>query len=166
MDSVWIDWASCMMNYMGAATELHDAGIWEQEVLDQSKSMLPVQGGGASKNKTSQVTNLGSSDSFKRRTLEPGHCTGYETHIANNIRRKRYFGEISTGHAICTVSSDSERNVDIQCKDASQDLKKLILAKKDSKASPNLVPVRSLLLILYHSIKKQHACTSCGSSFR
>ena len=73
--------------------------------------MLPVQGGRAS----------------------------YETHIANNIRRKRYFGEISTGHAICTVSSDSERNVDIQCKDASQDLKKLILAKKDSKTSPILI---------------------------
>ncbi|XVE97197.1 hypothetical protein REPUB_Repub03eG0000500 [Reevesia pubescens] len=122
-------------------TVLNDAGIWEQELL---KSMLLVPKEGASKNKTSQVTKLVSSDSLNSRTFEPVSSTSYETHIANNIRQKRYFGAISAGHAICTVSSDSERNVDIQCKGTSQDLKKLNLVKMDSETSAYPVSICSL----------------------
>lgn len=75
--------------------------------------------------------------------------------------KNKYFGEISTGHAICAVSSDTERNIDIECKAPLQDLKKLNLGTKDQKLLQILFRSVLCLLILCHEIKKQHACTSC-----
>ncbi|XP_061959721.1 polyadenylate-binding protein 2-like isoform X2 [Populus nigra] len=69
------------------------------------------------------------------RKLERPTRTMHEAHAANNIRRKRHFGEICTDQDALAGCSRKE----LQCLDFSQFSKRSNMIKEDSKATPNLI---------------------------
>ncbi|KAI5336395.1 hypothetical protein L3X38_015662 [Prunus dulcis] len=71
--------------------------------------------------------------------VEHGGSAVGGSHIANNIGRKRLFGELSADAGTSSVSLVHERNMYPQCKIISQDFKKSNLTKNGLKTTQSLV---------------------------
>lgn len=83
---------------------------------------------------TGGVTGRGNIQPESRKLERPTR-TMHEAHAANNIRRKRHFGEICTDQDALAGCSRKE----LQCLDFSQFSKRSNMIKEDSKATPNLI---------------------------
>ncbi|GKV37754.1 hypothetical protein SLEP1_g45744 [Rubroshorea leprosula] len=124
-------------------TKLQDACVWKQEVLAPHTPIFPLWNGEVGLITPRQVSSLGNgsggSNTIKSRMPNPGASAICQQLTGSNIRGKRHFEEISTCPAMDLVSSASEKNVNSQCKEASQDLKKPNLITKNLITSPNLI---------------------------
>ncbi|GLT85097.1 hypothetical protein SLE2022_032990 [Rubroshorea leprosula] len=124
-------------------TKLQDACVWKQEVLAPHTPIFPLWNGEVGLITPRQVSSLGNgsggSNTIKSRMPNPGASAICQQLTGSNIRGKRRFEEISTCPAMDLVSSASEKNVNSQCKEASQDLKKPNLITKNLITSPNLI---------------------------
>lgn len=131
-------------------TKLRDAHgcNWKQDVLAPQTPIFPLWNGEAGLITPWQVSSLGNgsagSNSIKSRMPKPGANTISQQLTGSSIREKRRFEEISACPAMDLVSSASEKNVNLQCKETSQDLKKPNLITKNPITSPNLISVSSL----------------------
>lgn len=85
---------------------------------------------------TGEVTSLGNIQPASWKLERPTR-TMHEAQAANNIRRKRHFGEICTDQDALVGCSKKE----LQCLDFSQNSKRSNMIKEDSKASTNLILV-------------------------
>ncbi|KAJ6417633.1 hypothetical protein OIU84_001089 [Salix udensis] len=94
---------------------------------------------------TGEVTSLGNIQPASWKLERPTR-TMHEAQAANNIRRKRHFGEICTDQDALVGCSRKE----LHCLDFSQNSKRSNMIKEDSKASPNLI---LWLVPIYHLIK-------------
>ncbi|KAJ6374954.1 hypothetical protein OIU77_000014 [Salix suchowensis] len=106
----------------------------KQELLNQHKAVLPVLNSGLRGSTTGEVTSLGNIQPASWKLERPTR-TMHEAQAANNIRRKRHFGEICTDKDALVGCSKKE----LQCLDFSQNSKRSNMIKEDSKASPNLI---------------------------
>ncbi|PON73695.1 Splicing factor-like protein [Parasponia andersonii] len=75
----------------------------------------------------------------KSENPKDGVCGACEPHAANNIGRKRLFGETSSGPGSDSVPSRDKRKMEPQINAISHELQKSDLATKDSETSLNLV---------------------------
>lgn len=108
--------------------------IQKQELLNQHKAVLPVLNSELRGSMTGGVTGRGNIQPESRK-LERSTRTMHEAHAANNIRRKRHFGEICSDQDALAGCSRKE----LQCLDFSQFSKRSNMIKEDYKATPNLI---------------------------
>ncbi|KAG6672702.1 uncharacterized protein LOC122299202 isoform X4 [Carya illinoinensis] len=108
----------------------------DEQLLNWKSPMHTALNGGHSRTVRGEVPGLCKNDLAEGRTLdhEP-----HPQHSANNIRRKRHFGDISLGLGAGSVSSVGERKTGLQSKENLQDLK-----KPHKTTAPNLASVGSV----------------------
>ncbi|KAM1512925.1 hypothetical protein ACFX1Z_024423 [Malus domestica] len=116
------------VNFYGVGHNTQDGGVYNQPPL------MPLK-------RNPEVPALGTrSYSHPVETRKPnrgGSAMG-EPHSANNIGRKRLFGEIRAGPGTGSASLVHERNMDPQYKDISQNFKKPNLTKNGSRTTQKL----------------------------
>lgn len=111
----------------------------DEQVINQRPSVLPVPNGEHSRTVTGEVPGLGNNNLAESRKLDHVVGTICEPPAVSNIRRKRHFGEISSGLSAGPVPLVGERNVGLPCKENSQEKSNFT---KDSKTTtPNLASV-------------------------
>ncbi|BBG98642.1 RNA binding RRM/RBD/RNP motifs family protein, partial [Prunus dulcis] len=91
--------------------------------------------------------------------VEHGGSAVGKPHTANNIGRKRLFGELSTDPGTSSVSLVHERNMYPQCKNISQDFKKSNLTKNGLKTtqSQEVLDVKQRLHQIEMEMSKLHS---------
>ncbi|XP_057958875.1 uncharacterized protein LOC131151623 isoform X2 [Malania oleifera] len=111
----------------------------DQQVLDQHLLSFSAANGIQSRNMIGEIPvpgniceGLNQSGEYSRKT-EHGVSAICELQVANNIGRKRHFGEISTRRSTASVCSVGEGNSNSQCKKNSKDFKKPNLVAEASK---------------------------------
>ncbi|KAF3965650.1 hypothetical protein CMV_010178 [Castanea mollissima] len=109
----------------------------QEQILNVKLSAVPVPNGEQSRTITGEVTPLGNNLSETRK-LPDVVGTKCDPHSVSNIKRKRHFGEISTGLGADSVPVVDERNVDLQCKESTQDFKNSNLTKDSKTTTPNM----------------------------
>lgn len=115
----------------------------QEQILNAKLSVVPVPNGEQSRTITGEVTPLGNNLSETRK-LPDVVGTKCDPHSVSNIKRKRHFGEITTGLGADSVPVVDERNVDHQCKENTQDFKNSNLTKDSKTTTPNMASVCSL----------------------
>ena len=115
----------------------------QEQILNAKLSVVPVPNGEQSRTITGEVTRLGNNLSETRK-LPDVVGTKCDPHSVSNIKRKRHFGEISTGLGADSVPVVDERNVDLHCKENTQDFKNSNLTKDSKTTTPNMASVCSL----------------------
>ncbi|THG00981.1 uncharacterized protein LOC114311240 isoform X2 [Camellia sinensis] len=120
---------NCFVN--DKAVDAHAVDIVEkdQEMYDQHTLLVPVRNEElceSIKNEVNELDNSGSGNNpGECRKMEQGESMICKLHAANDIRRKRHFGEISSGPNSCLVSLVGGSNMDHhQYKESSQDFKR------------------------------------------
>ncbi|XP_050241444.1 uncharacterized protein LOC126690384 isoform X2 [Quercus robur] len=109
----------------------------QEQILNAKLSVVPVPNGEQSRTITGEVTRLGNNLSETRK-LPDVVGTKCDPHSVSNIKRKRHFGEISTGLGADSVPVVDERNLDLQCKENTQDFKNSNLTKDSKTTTPNM----------------------------
>ncbi|XP_030974664.1 uncharacterized protein LOC115994605 isoform X2 [Quercus lobata] len=109
----------------------------QEQILNAKLSVVPVPNGDQSRTITGEVTRLGNNLSETRK-LPDVVGTKCDPHSVSNIKRKRHFGEISTGLGADSVPVVDERNLDLQCKENTQDFKNSNLTKDSKTTTPNM----------------------------
>jgi hypothetical protein len=107
----------------------------DEQILNSRPSIFRVSNGEQNRTITGEFTSG---------KLEHVVGTKSEPHVVSNIKRKRHFGEIKAGLGADSVPMVGERNVNLQCRENSQDFKKSNLTKDSKITTPNLAPVCSL----------------------
>ncbi|KAK9281627.1 hypothetical protein L1049_004530 [Liquidambar formosana] len=130
----------------GKIIDAHGVNIMGQgeEVRDQHTLLLSLPNDELNKSKTVEASRLakrcGSNNNpGEYRKSEHGVSTISKLHGANNIGRKRHFGEIGTGPATGSVSLLGEKNMGLHDKEYLQDSKRSTLTTQASDTSTNLV---------------------------
>ncbi|TQD79678.1 hypothetical protein C1H46_034752 [Malus baccata] len=116
------------VHFYGVGHMTQDGGVHNQPPLMPLKRNL-------------EVPALGTrsySHPVETRKLNRGGSAMGEPHSANNIGRKRLFGEIRAGPGTGSASLVHERNMDPQYKDISQNFKKPNLTKNGSRTTQKL----------------------------
>ncbi|CAN6571180.1 unnamed protein product [Malus baccata var. baccata] len=116
------------VHFYGVGHMKQDGGVHNQPPLMPLKRNL-------------EVPALGTrsySHPVETRKLNRGGSAMGEPHSANNIGRKRLFGEIRAGPGTGSASLVHERNMDPQYKDISQNFKKPNLTKNGSRTTQKL----------------------------
>uniref|UniRef100_A0A5B7ASH8 PWI domain-containing protein n=1 Tax=Davidia involucrata TaxID=16924 RepID=A0A5B7ASH8_DAVIN len=135
----------CEKSVSDQTIDAHSVNIVEQDqkVLDQHTMLCPVfneELTGRMKNEVNELDKRCTANSPGEYSKMEHDVTICKIHVANNIRQKRHFGEISTGPNSGSVSLLGESNMDPQCKESSQDIKRSTLASQTSEATkPALV---------------------------
>ncbi|KAK2658764.1 hypothetical protein Ddye_005297 [Dipteronia dyeriana] len=118
----------------------------QEQVHNKHMLMHPQLSGEAGRSSELGVPGLGNSCGMnnlsKCRKIEQAASTIHQSHFQNNVGKKRRSSEISTGPAISSVSLVGENNVDLQHTKKLQELRKSIVANKDSK--PSSLPPQTL----------------------
>uniref|UniRef100_A0A6N2KDJ9 Uncharacterized protein n=1 Tax=Salix viminalis TaxID=40686 RepID=A0A6N2KDJ9_SALVM len=102
----------------------------KQELLNQHKAVHPVLNSELRGSMTGEVTNLGNIQPAIWKLERPTR-TMHEAQAANNMRRKRHFGEICTDQDALVAVASLPRFF--------TNSKRSNMIKEDSKASPNLI---------------------------
>ncbi|KAA8521002.1 hypothetical protein F0562_011710 [Nyssa sinensis] len=144
--SVWDRLGKPCENFISDQTiDAHGADIVEQDhkVLDQHTKLHPVlneQLSGRMKNEVNEPDKRCTANNPGEHRKMEHDVTISKLHIANNIRRKRHFGEISTGPSSGSVSVVGENAMDPQYKESADDVKRLTMTSQASEATkPALV---------------------------
>lgn len=103
----------------------------DEQILNSRPSIFRVSNGEQNRTITGEFTSG---------KLEHVVGTKSEPHVVSNIKRKRHFGEIKAGLGADSVPMVGERNVNLQCRENSQDFKKSNLTKDSKITTPNLAP--------------------------
>ncbi|XP_042966000.1 uncharacterized protein LOC122299667 isoform X1 [Carya illinoinensis] len=93
----------------------------DEQLLNWRSPMHTALNGGHSRTVRGEVPGLSKNDLVEGRTLQH---KPHPQHAANNIRRKRHFGDISLGLGAGSVSSVGGRKTGLKSKENLQDLKK------------------------------------------
>ncbi|XP_023892618.1 uncharacterized protein LOC112004610 isoform X2 [Quercus suber] len=109
----------------------------QEQILNAKLSVVPVSNGEQSRTITGEVTRLDNnlSETRKLPDVVGSKC---DPHSVSNVKRKRHFGEISTGLGADSIPVVDERNVDLQCKENTQDFKNSNLTKDSKTTTPNM----------------------------
>uniref|UniRef100_A0A2N9J6N8 RRM domain-containing protein n=1 Tax=Fagus sylvatica TaxID=28930 RepID=A0A2N9J6N8_FAGSY len=110
----------------------------DEQILNSRPSIFRVSNGEQNRTITGEFTSG---------KLEHVVGTKSEPHVVSNIKRKRHFGEIKAGLGADSVPMVGERNVNLQCRENSQDFKKSNLTKDSKITTPNLAPEKGVGLV-------------------